>query len=97
MLIENTFLPVSLCPNLSWEMLETESLYSILSKKYGLKIAKAIETYEAVVMTKEESQAARMQSRRPGVSHKARHMGRSRENGRSTPNPSQPARDQSLR
>lgn len=56
MLIENTFLPVSLCPNLSWEMLETESLYSILSKKYGLKIAKAIETYEAVVMTKEESQ-----------------------------------------
>ena len=55
-LIENTFLPVSLCPNLSWEMLETESLYSILSKKYGLKIAKAIETYEAVVMTKEESQ-----------------------------------------
>lgn len=56
MLIENTFLPVSLCPNLSWEMLETESLYSILSEKYGLNIAKAIETYEAVVMTKEESQ-----------------------------------------
>ena len=56
MLIENTFLPVSLCPNLSWEMLETDSLYTILSKKYGLNIAKAIETYEAIVMTKEESQ-----------------------------------------
>ena len=56
MLLENTFLPVSLCPNLSWEMLETQSLYSIFSETYGLVIAHAVESYEAVLMTKEESQ-----------------------------------------
>lgn len=56
MLLENTFLPVNLCPNLSWEMLETQSLYTILSDTYGLTISHALESYEAVVMTKEECQ-----------------------------------------
>lgn len=56
MLLEKTYLPVSLCPNLAWEMLETKSLYSLLSETYGLAISRAVETYEAVIMTKEESQ-----------------------------------------
>lgn len=56
MLVEETFLPVDMCPNLSWEMIETTPLYSILSDAYGLAIARAVETYEAVIMTKEEAQ-----------------------------------------
>ena len=65
MLVENTFLPVSLCPNLSWEMLETQSLYSILSNNYGLIISRAIESYEAVIMTREESQLLECESTGP--------------------------------
>ena len=65
MLVENTFLPVGLCPNLSWEMLETQSLYSILSDSYGLSIARAIESYEAVIMTREESQLLECESTGP--------------------------------
>ncbi len=65
MLVENTFLPVDLCPNLSWEMLETQSLYSIFSNCYGLTIARAIESYEAVIMTKDESQLLECESTGP--------------------------------
>lgn len=56
MLVERTYLSVELCPDLSWERLENNALYSILSEHYGLRPYKAIETYEAVIMTKEESQ-----------------------------------------
>lgn len=56
MLIERTYLPVSLCPNLSWEMLENYPLYSLLAERYKLVPSRAEETYEAVIMLKEESQ-----------------------------------------
>lgn len=56
MLVEHTYLSVDLCPDLSWERLEKDALYSILSEHYGLQPYRAVETYEAVLMTKEESQ-----------------------------------------
>ena len=55
LLIENTFLPVDLCPDLSWERLENNALYSILSEHYGLQPSRAVETYEAIIMSREES------------------------------------------
>ena len=55
LLLEKTFLSVDLCPDLSWERLENNALYSILSEHYGLKPRRAVETYEAIIMTEEES------------------------------------------
>ncbi len=72
MLVENTYLPVDLCPNLSWEMLETQSLYAIFSKIYGLTIAQAVESYEAVIMTREESQLLECESTGPAFLIKRR-------------------------
>ena len=65
MLIERTYLPVDLCPDLSWERLETSALYTILSEHYGLQLYKAVETYEAVVLNKEESQALQCEQGQP--------------------------------
>ncbi len=55
MIIEKTYLSVDLCPDLSWERLENNALYAILSERYHLQPYRAVETYEAVTMTKEES------------------------------------------
>ena len=56
MLLEKTYLSVDLCPDLSWERLENNALYAILTERYHLQPYRAVETYEAVLMTKEESQ-----------------------------------------
>ena len=56
MLIEQTYLSVVLCPDLSWERLENNALYAILTERYHLQPYRAVETYEAVIMSKEESQ-----------------------------------------
>lgn len=55
MLIERTYLPVDLCHDLSWEAMENNALYTLLAEQYGLLPYRAVETYEAVIMTKEES------------------------------------------
>lgn len=55
MLIESTYLSVELCPDLSWERLENNALYAILAERYHLQPYRAVETYEAVIMSKEES------------------------------------------
>ncbi len=65
MLIERTCLPVNLCPDLSWERLENNALYTILSEHYGLQLYKAVETYEAVVLSKEESQTLQCEVGQP--------------------------------
>ena len=56
MLLEKTYLSVDLCPDLSWERLENNALYAILTERHHLQPYRAVETYEAVLMTKEESQ-----------------------------------------
>lgn len=65
MLIERTCLPVSLCPDLSWERLENSALYTILSEHYGLRLYKAVETYEAVTLGREESQVLQCEAGQP--------------------------------
>lgn len=65
MLIERTHLPVELCPDLSWERLENNALYSILSEHYGLRPCRAVETYEAAVVNKEEAQHLQCEAGQP--------------------------------
>ena len=65
LLLERTYLSVELCPNLPWETLENSSLYALLTEQYGLKPERAIETYEAVLMRKEEAQALQCEVGQP--------------------------------
>lgn len=65
LLLERTYLSVELCPNLSWESLENSSLYGLLTERYGLKPERAIETYEAVLMRKDEAQALQCEAGQP--------------------------------
>lgn len=65
LLLERTYLSVELCPNLSWESLESSSLYGLLTDRYGLKPERAIETYEAVLMRKDEAQALQCEAGQP--------------------------------
>lgn len=56
-LIETTFIPHYLCPDLVEEDLERNSLYEILRKKYLLSLEYALETHEVTLLTKEEARA----------------------------------------
>ncbi|MDK2896027.1 MAG: GntR family transcriptional regulator, N-acetylglucosamine utilization regulator [Candidatus Atribacteria bacterium] len=56
-LIERTFVPHYLCPDLVKENLEQGSLYDILRKKYRLWLDHASETYEVTALTREEAEA----------------------------------------
>ena len=55
MLLEKTVLVRALCPVLTPQMLETQSLYSLLVE-YGLSIDSATESYEPVLMDKKTQQ-----------------------------------------
>lgn len=51
-----TYVPREKCPGLTHKNLETESLYEILEKEYGLVIARAIRNLEAVAAGQFEAQ-----------------------------------------
>lgn len=53
LLIETTYIPLFLCPNLVSEDFTSGSLYNILRAKYNLNLHRAIETYEAIKLNKE--------------------------------------------
>ena len=55
MLIERTYLPENLFPDLTQEKIQNSPLYELLYKGYGIQPHRAIETYEAVIMRKEET------------------------------------------
>lgn len=52
-LLENTYLPEYILPNLSIEELENDSLYKILKEKYNINLQKAEAEIEAVVISEE--------------------------------------------
>lgn len=56
-LIERTFIPHYLCPDLVTEDMEKNSLYDILRKKYRLSLDYALETHEVTFLTREEAKA----------------------------------------
>lgn len=56
LLLEITYIPLYLSPNIDNENFSRESLYNILKTRYNLNLHKAIETYEAVDLSKETAQ-----------------------------------------
>ena len=60
-LLEKTFIPYYLCPDLVKENLEEGSLYSTLREKYNLLLDHAYETYEVGKIRKEEAKILRCQ------------------------------------
>lgn len=51
-LMENTYIPLYLCPDIEKIDFSDTSLYTVLRLKYNLDLDKAVETYEAVQQTK---------------------------------------------
>ncbi|MGQ9746606.1 MAG: GntR family transcriptional regulator, partial [Candidatus Caldatribacteriaceae bacterium] len=64
-LMETTFIPHYLCPDLVEEDLERGSLYETLRKKYLLSLEYALETHEVTLLTKEEARALRSSEKTP--------------------------------
>jgi len=55
-LIERTYIPLFLSPELLLENLENESLYRLFREKYGLVLDHAYETYEVTTVRKNEAE-----------------------------------------
>ena len=53
LLLETTYIPLHLCPDIVNEDFSSASLYSVLRTKYNLDPHKAIETYESIKLSKE--------------------------------------------
>lgn len=64
LLLETTFVPVKYCPFLEKEMLENDSLYRILREQATLNPFYAVETYEPVIIKKNE---AKILNCKPGM------------------------------
>lgn len=54
LLLERTYVPYYLCPGIEKEDFQSTSLYNVLRTKFHLNMSNAVETYEAVKMSKEE-------------------------------------------
>ena len=50
-----TFIPERLCPALVREDLSNQSLYELLARKFGLRIARGIRTIEAVSLNRRDA------------------------------------------
>ena len=61
-LLEKTFIPYYLCPDLTKEDLEKSSLYFLLREKYNLLLDHAYETYEVGKVRKEEAKVLKCPS-----------------------------------
>jgi GntR family transcriptional regulator len=47
LLLETSFVPADLCPGLEQEDLASQSLYTLLEQRYGLRLTRALQTLEA--------------------------------------------------
>jgi GntR family transcriptional regulator len=65
LLLETTYLPLQLCPTIFNEDLGVHSLYALLRSRYHLNLYRAVETYEAVKLTKEAAQLLRCKAQAP--------------------------------
>ena len=55
-LLVDTYIPQTLCPQLLDENLEGQSLYAVLARKYGLQLARGRRVIEAVAATEKDAQ-----------------------------------------
>lgn len=56
LLLETTYIPLYLCPDIGNENFATTSLYAVLKTRYNLNLYKAVETYEAVTLNAKTAQ-----------------------------------------
>lgn len=52
LMIETVFIPKHICPELNREILASHSLYKTIRERTGMKVARAVESYEATLMVK---------------------------------------------
>ncbi|MBQ2733924.1 MAG: GntR family transcriptional regulator [Clostridia bacterium] len=55
LMIETGFIPEKICPVLTREILDNHSLYTTISKYSGMKAVRAVESYEATTIDKNEA------------------------------------------
>jgi len=67
LMLEKTFLPHRLFPDLLSEDLATQSLYHFMTEKYGISLAKARETLEPVIMNDKETHNLGVEAGSPGL------------------------------
>lgn len=56
LILETSWLPRSVCPGLEKEDLESATLYGLLRERYGLRLAKAREVFEPVLIDEYEAE-----------------------------------------
>jgi GntR family transcriptional regulator len=56
LLLETTYIPASVCPELIGEDLSAQSLYALLERRCGVRLKRARQTLEATVANEYESQ-----------------------------------------
>ncbi len=54
LLLETSYVPSALCPGLESEDLAGQSLYTLLEERYGLRLQRASQTFEATVLNEYE-------------------------------------------
>lgn len=65
-IIEETYIPYYLCPDIEKIDFSTNSLYEVLSSSYGLNILHATETIEAIGISKGDAELLGCKNRNPG-------------------------------
>lgn len=66
-LLENTYLPEYLVPNLSIKDLKNDSLYKILKEKYNIHLKKADAEIEAVILSEEIAEKMKLEEGMLGI------------------------------
>lgn len=67
LMLEKTFLPHRLFPDLLSEDLTTQSLYHFITAKYGVSLARARETLEPVIINDKEAHNLAVETGSPGL------------------------------
>ncbi len=67
LMLEKTFLPDRLFPDLLSEDLATQSLYHFITEKYGVTLVKARETIEPVIISDKEAHNLAVEAGAPGL------------------------------
>lgn len=65
LLLETTLVPTALCPGLEYEDMTQQSLYSLLERRYNLRVSRSRQTLEAVVANEIEASYLTVESGAP--------------------------------
>jgi GntR family transcriptional regulator len=64
LLVERTYTPVHIIPNLTADVIENNSLYAVMSE-HGIRIISAIETFETVLLNQKYAKLLKCESNQP--------------------------------